>query len=287
MMRQIKIGNQITVRDGSLEKYLQDINRYPLITTEQEVALTQRIHLGDQQALKQLVEANLRFVVSVAKQYQHQGEPLCDLINEGNQGLITAAQKFDETRGFKFISYAVWWIRQSILQSIAQNGRIVRLPQNQMGQVARINRAIDEFEQEHNRRPNNDEIAQMLDITEEKVSNALRVDGHGVSIDAPIGNDPDDVARVDRLTDTSAAATDDQLNRDDLRIEVDRVLNILGERERNIVAMSFGIGCHEMTLEEIGLRLNLTRERVRQIKDKAIRTLRGCPYSQRLVSYCG
>ena len=274
-MRQLKIIRSITSRDtASLDKYLQEIGREELLSVDEEVELAQRIRQGDDRALNRLVCANLRFVVSVAKQYQNQGLSLPDLINEGNVGLIKAAQKFDETRGFKFISYAVWWIRQSILQALAEQSRIVRLPLNQVGSLNKINKAISKFEQDFQRRPSAEELSKMLDIDVEKISESVSVNGRHTSLDAPF-SDSEDNSLMDVLTDANAPNTDSSLNQESLSVEVDRALSQLSPRERDILKMFFGIGCQEMTLEEIALKFDLTRERVRQIKEKAIRRLKG------------
>ena len=273
-MRQLKITKSITNRESaSLDKYLQEIGKEDLITVEEEVELAQRIRKGDQEALDKLTKANLRFVVSVAKQYQNQGLSLPDLINEGNLGLIKAAEKFDETRGFKFISYAVWWIRQSILQALAEQSRIVRLPLNQVGSLNKINKAFARFEQEHERTPSPEELANELSLPKEKVSDTLRVAGRHISVDAPFA-DGEDNSLLDVLVNTDSPNADRGLINESLSTEVDRALETLTERERDIIKYFFGIGCSEMTLEEIGEKFDLTRERVRQIKEKAIRRLR-------------
>ena len=284
-MRQLKISKSITNRESaSLDKYLQEIGREDLISVEEEVELAQRIRNGDQRALDKLTRANLRFVVSVAKQYQNQGLSLPDLINEGNLGLIKAAQKFDETRGFKFISYAVWWIRQSILQALAEQSRIVRLPLNQVGSLNKISKELSKFEQENQRRPSAEELANRLDIPVEKISSTISVSGRSISVDAPFA-EGEDYCMLDVLTnDDSPMADDSSLNQESLSKEVDRALNQLHDREREILKMFFGIGCQEMTLEEIGDKFDLTRERVRQIKEKAIRKLKG-QKSRLLKSY--
>lgn len=274
-MRQLKIIRSITSRDtASLDKYLQEIGREELLSVDEEVELAQRIRQGDDRALNRLVCANLRFVVSVAKQYQNQGLSLPDLINEGNVGLIKAAQKFDETRGFKFISYAVWWIRQSILQALAEQSRIVRLPLNQVGSLNKINKAISKFEQDNQRKPSSEELSEILDIDVDKISESVSVNGRHTSLDAPF-SDSEDNSLMDVLTDSDAPHTDSSLNQESLSVEVDRALSQLHPRERDILKMFFGIGCQEMTLEEIALKFDLTRERVRQIKEKAIRRLKG------------
>ena len=285
-MRQLKITKAITNRESaSLDKYLQEIGRQELITVDEEVELAQRIHQGDQQALDKLVNANLRFVVSVAKQYQNQGLSLSDLINEGNVGLIKAAKKFDETRGFKFISYAVWWIRQSILQAIAEQSNMVRVPLNQTGLLNRTSKAQSRFEQLHERRASAEELAEELDLPLEKVVETMKINTRSVSVDAPFA-DGDDNSLLDVLPNNDSPLADSTLNQESLSKEINRVLDQLTPRERDIVKMFFGIGCQEMTLEEIGLKFDLTRERVRQIKEKAIRQLKGHK-SQLLVSYLG
>ncbi|GAB1373814.1 RNA polymerase sigma factor SigA [bioreactor metagenome] len=286
-MRQLKITKSITNRESaSLDKYLQEIGREELITVEDEVELAQRIRKGDQEALEKLTRANLRFVVSVAKQYQNQGLSLPDLINEGNLGLIKAAEKFDETRGFKFISYAVWWIRQSILQALAEQSRIVRLPLNQVGSLNKINKALSKFEQENERLPSPEELAVILDIPREKIADTLRVSGRHVSVDAPFV-DGEDNNLLDVLPNTDSPNADRGLLNESLNKEIERALSTLTERERDIVKYFFGIGTTEMTLEEIGEHFGLTRERVRQIKEKAIRRLRHSARSKLLKSYLG
>lgn len=286
-MRQLKITKSITNRESaSLDKYLQEIGKEELITVEEEVELAQRIKKGDQEALEKLTKANLRFVVSVAKQYQNQGLSLPDLINEGNLGLIKAAEKFDETRGFKFISYAVWWIRQSILQALAEQSRIVRLPLNQVGSLNKINKAFARFEQEHERTPSLEELASELELPKEKVTDTLRVAGRHVSVDAPFA-DGEDNSLLDVLVNPDSPNADRGLINESLATEVDRALETLTERERDIIKYFFGIGCSEMTLEEIGEKFDLTRERVRQIKEKAIRRLRHSSRSKLLKSYLG
>ena len=285
-MRQLKIAKSITNRESpSLEKYLQEIGRQELITVEEEVELAQRIRQGDQAALDKLVSANLRFVVSVAKQYQNQGLSLSDLIDEGNIGLIKAAQKYDETRGFKFISYAVWWIRQSILQAIAEQSRTVRVPLNQVGAINSVNKAQARFIQQHERTASAEELAQELDIPIEKISETMKINGRTVSVDAPF-SDGEDNSLLDVLPNSDAPMADSSLNQESLAVEVERALKQLNPREREIVKMFFGIGCQEMTLEEIGAKFDLTRERVRQIKEKGIRHLRG-QKSHMLIAYLG
>lgn len=286
-MRQLKITKSITNRESaSLDKYLQEIGKEELITVDEEVELAQRIRQGDRIALEKLTRANLRFVVSVAKQYQNQGLSLPDLINEGNLGLIKAAEKFDETRGFKFISYAVWWIRQSILQALAEQSRIVRLPLNQVGSLNKINKAFSKFEQENERRPTSEELAKALDLPEDKVVDTLRVSGRHVSVDAPFVNGEEN-SLLDVLENSDLPNTDSKLISESLAKEIDRALATLTERERDIVKLFFGISCQDMTLEEIGDKFGLTRERVRQIKEKAIRRLRHSSRSKLLKSYLG
>ncbi|MBR1428059.1 MAG: RNA polymerase sigma factor RpoD/SigA [Prevotella sp.] len=286
-MRQLKITKSITNRESaSLDKYLQEIGHEDLISVEEEVELAQRIRKGDREALEKLTKANLRFVVSVAKQYQNQGLSLPDLINEGNLGLIKAAEKFDETRGFKFISYAVWWIRQSILQAIAEQSRIVRLPLNQVGSVNKINRVLSKFEQENERRPSIDEIADKVDLPQEKIEDAIKVTGRHVSMDAPFA-DGDDNSLLDVLVNDDSPMADKTLVLESLREEINRALLTLNERERNIIEAFFGINRPEMTLEEIGDKYGLTRERVRQIKEKAIRRLRHNTKNRLLKAYLG
>ncbi|HHU25073.1 MAG TPA: sigma-70 family RNA polymerase sigma factor [Bacteroidales bacterium] len=286
-MRQLKITKSITNRESaSLDKYLQEIGREDLITVEEEVELAQAIKKGDRQALEKLTKANLRFVVSVAKQYQNQGLSLPDLINEGNLGLIKAAEKFDETRGFKFISYAVWWIRQSILQALAEQSRIVRLPLNQVGSINKISKAFQKFEQENERKPSAEELAQELDIPVEKVIDSLKVSGRHISMDAPFVEGEDN-SLLDVLVNDDAPVADQALIDESLQKEIERALSTLTERESEIIKMFYGLGMQEMTLEEIGDKFQLTRERVRQIKEKAIRRLRQDSRSKLLKSYLG
>ena len=273
-MRQLKIGDKITKRDdAALDKYLVDISREKLISTDEEVELAQKIHKGDQRAFNKLVRANLRFVVSVAKQYQNQGLSLNDLVNEGNIGLVKAAQKFDETRGFKFISYAVWWIRQSILQAISEQSRIVRMPLNQVGFQSKLSKAIVNFEQENERRPSVQELADILETDEEKVREALGTNGKKVSVDAPF-QDEESGSLIDIMTDETAPATDNKMERESLSKDLDAALGTLSDRERQVLKMLFGIGCNEMTADEGANTLSLTRERVRQIKERALKRLR-------------
>jgi len=287
-MRQLKITKSITNRESqSLDKYLQEIGREELITVEEEVKLAQKIRNGDRKALDKLVSSNLRFVVSVAKQYQNQGLSLPDLINEGNLGLIKAAEKFDETRGFKFISYAVWWIRQAILQALAEQSRIVRLPLNQVGSLNKINKALSRFEQENERRPSAEELAEELDLPIDKVADTIKISGRHVSVDAPFVEGEDN-SLLDVLVNDDSPVADSSLLSESLSTEIDRSLDtMLCEREREIVKKFYGIACQEMTLEEIGDEFGLTRERVRQIKEKALRKLRANPKNKILKVYLG
>jgi RNA polymerase primary sigma factor len=273
-MRQIKITQRLTPRvEAGLDKYLVEIGREELISTDEEVELAQRIHKGDQEALDRLTRANLRFVVSVAKQYQNQGLALNDLINEGNLGLIKAAQKFDETRGFKFISYAVWWIRQSILQAISEQSRIVRMPLNQVGFQSKLSKAIVSFEQEFERRPSAEELAEILGTDLEKVQDALDTNRKKVSVDAPFQDDESN-SLIDIMQDESAPGTDNSMERESLSSDLEAALAVLNGRERMVLKMLFGIGRNEMTAEEVAHNMSLTRERVRQIKERALRPLR-------------
>ncbi len=287
-MRQLKITKSITNRESaSLDKYLQEIGREELITAEEEVVLAKKIRDGDQSALEKLTRANLRFVVSVAKQYQNQGLSLPDLINEGNLGLIKAAKRFDETRGFKFISYAVWWIRQSILQALAEQSRIVRLPLNQVGSLNKINKAYSKLEQEFEREPSAEELAFVLDLPIDKVTDTMKVSGRHVSMDAPFANG-EESSLLDVLVNLDSPKADSGLMNESLSKEIDRALSTLTERERDVVKLFFGIGLnHGLTLEEIGDKFDLTRERVRQIKEKAIRRLRHSSRSKLLQQYLG
>lgn len=287
-MRQLKITKQVTNREtASLDKYLQEIGKVELITAEEEVELAQRIKAGDQVALEKLTKANLRFVVSVAKQYQNQGLTLPDLINEGNLGLIKAAQRFDETRGFKFISYAVWWIRQSILQALAEQSRIVRLPLNKIGSINKINKAYAQLEQEHERAPSAAEIADMLEMGENDVKESMRNSGRHVSMDAPLV-EGEDSNLYDVLNSSDSPNPDEDLMHDSLRTEIERSLATLTPREGDVIRLYFGLnGQHPMTLEEIGEKFDLTRERVRQIKEKAIRRLKHTSRSKILKTYLG
>ncbi|MBK9399550.1 MAG: RNA polymerase sigma factor RpoD/SigA [Bacteroidetes bacterium] len=287
-MRQLKISKSITNRESaSLEKYLAEIGKEPMISSEEEVRLARLIRDGDSAAVDKMTRANLRFVVSVAKQYQSQGLSLPDLINEGNLGLIKAAKRFDETRGFKFISYAVWWIRQSILQAIAEQARIVRLPLNQVGSLSRISKAFSKLEQEFEREPSYEEIAILTDLPIDKITDALRISGRHVSMDAPFVQGEENTL-LDVIENTESPRADIQLINDSLRKEIDRSLSTLSEREREVLILFFGIGLgHGLTLEEIGSKFDLTRERVRQIKEKALRRLRHKNKSKILNSYLG
>lgn len=286
-MKQLKISKSITVRTQTLDKYLHAIGREPLLTVDEEVELARRIKEGDKSALDRLVRANLRFVVSVAKQYHNQGVELTDLISEGNLGLVKAAEKFDETRGFKFISYAVWWIRQAIQQAIPEQSRVVRLPQNRLGEISKVRKAMLDFEQEFMRQPSNEELAEILGMSVEKIADALSYNALSLSLDAPFGGEEDDGCLLDVVSSSDAPRPDELLSRNEsLAIEVQRVLSQLEEREREVLQKSFGIGCSEMTLEEIAEEYNLTRERVRQIKEKAVRRLKG-QRSQSLIGYLG
>lgn len=286
-MRQLKITKAITNRENaSLDKYLQEIGHEELISAEEEVELARRIKTGDRKALEKLTKANLRFVVSVAKQYQNQGLSLPDLINEGNIGLLKAAEKFDETRGFKFISYAVWWIRQSILQAIAEQGRVVRLPLNQVGSVNRINKVLSKFEQENERRPSVDEIADKTDLPHEKIEDVLKVNTRQVSVDAPMA-DGDGTSMIDFMQSDSDSSTDEELLKESLRAEIASALSVLNDRERNVIQAFYGINQPECTMEEIGKKYGLTRERVRQIREKAIRRLKQNTQNKMLKAYLG
>ena len=288
-MRQLKITKSITNRESqSLEKYLQEIGKVDLITPEEEVKLARLIKQGDQKALDRLTKANLRFVVSVAKQYQNQGLSLPDLINEGNLGLIKAAQRFDETRGFKFISYAVWWIRQSILQALAEQSRIVRLPLNKVGLTNRIQKAYSQLEQEYEREPSAEELATMLEMDIEEVSATLGISARHVSVDTPLAEGEDNTL-LDVLENPNATKTDMELDHtESLKVEIERSLKTLTERQKEVICFFFGIGVdHPLSLEDIGERFNLTRERVRQIKDKAITKLRTVNRCKLLRTYLG
>lgn len=288
-MRQLKITKQVTNRESvSLDKYLQEIGKEEMVTAEEEVELAVKIRNGDMNALHRLTKANLRFVVSVSKQYQNQGLSLPDLINEGNLGLIKAAQRFDETRGFKFISYAVWWIRQSILQALAEQARIVRLPLNKIGSINKINRAFSELEQKYEREPSTSEIAEMLDMTENEVKESMKNNNRHTSLDAPLGADSDDSSMYDVISSKDSISPDNDLMTQSLKMEIERALDTLTAREADVIKLYFGLkGSHSMTLEEIGERFDLTRERVRQIKEKAIRRLKHSSRSAILQKYLG
>ena len=287
-MRQLKITKSITNRESqSLEKYLQEIGKVDLLTPEEEVDLAKRIKAGDQVALERLTKANLRFVVSVAKQYQNQGLSLSDLINEGNLGLIKAAQRFDETRGFKFISYAVWWIRQSILQAIAEHSRIVRLPLNQVGSLNKLNKAFSKLEQQFEREPTEEELAQQLDLAEDKVKDSIQISGRHISMDAPLVSGEESTL-YDVMVNSDSPKADRDLLKESLQMEIERTLDTLSEREKEIIKLYFGIGMnHGLTIDEIGEKFDLTRERVRQIKEKALKRLRQSTRSRLLRSYLG
>lgn len=287
-MRQLKINKQITNRESqSLDKYLQEIGKVDLITTEVEVELARRIKEGDQQALEKLTKANLRFVVSVAKQYQNNGLTLGDLINEGNVGLIKAATRFDETRGFKFISYAVWWIRQSIMQALAEQSRIVRLPLNRVGSLTRITKTFAELEQKFQREPSTEEVAEVIGVTPEEIANDLRNAGRHVSVDAPFSQGEEN-SLLDVLSDVNASNPESEMMAESLVQEVQRCLSTLTKRESDVISLYFGLSQKQaMTLEEIGDKFHLTRERVRQIKEKATRRLRHAAKSRVLKSYLG
>ncbi|MEA2106707.1 MAG: RNA polymerase sigma factor RpoD/SigA [Bacteroidota bacterium] len=287
-MRQLKIIKQVTNREtASLDKYLHEIGKVDLLTAEEEVELARKVRNGDNHALEKLIKANLRFVVSVSKQYQNQGLSLPDLINEGNLGLIKAAKRFDETRGFKFISYAVWWIRQSILQALAEQARIVRLPLNKIGSINKINRALSELEQKYEREPSIDEIAKAIELAPEDIKDAMRSSGRHISMDAPLTED-EDGDMYEMLLSEESPSPDGNLLNDSLRKEIERALSSLTDREANIIKLYFGLnGKHPYTLEEIGEEFNLTRERVRQIKEKAIKRLKHTTRSKILKTYLG
>jgi RNA polymerase primary sigma factor len=286
-MRQLKITQSITNRESaSLEKYLQDIGKEDMVSPQEEVILAQKIRNGDRVALDKLTRANLRFVVSVAKQYQNQGLSLPDLINEGNLGLIKAAQRFDETKGFKFISYAVWWIRQSILQSIAEQSRLVRLPLNQIGAINKVKKALSKLEQQFQREPSPDEISEAVELSRDQVNDVLRVGNRPVSMDAPFDNNEDNNTLLDVISDTELPTADSSLIDESLTEDINRSLNTLSKREAEIIKMFFGIGTkHSMSLDEIGMQLSLTRERVRQIKETALRRLKHNSRNKLLKSY--
>lgn len=286
-MRQLKITKSITNRDSSsLEKYLQEVGKEDLLTPDEEVDLAQRIKKGDKVALEKLTRANLRFVISVAKQYQFQGLSLPDLINEGNLGLIKAAERFDETKGFKFISYAVWWIRQSILQAIAEQSRVVRLPLNKVGSINKLHKAYSKLEQENDRTPTSEELAEMVDLPKEKVEKTLQLSGKPLSMDAPFDDD-EDGSLLDVMENKDVPDADGGLLNESLSREIERTLSVLPEKEKAVIKYFFGLGVPEMSLEEIGQKLNLTRERVRQIKEKGIRRLRHSSKNRLLKKYLG
>ena len=286
-MRQLKINTSITNRESeSLEKYLQEIGKEELLTVDEEVELAQRIQKGDKRALEKLTRANLRFVVSVAKQYQNRGLSLPDLIDEGNIGLIKAAEKFDETRGFKFISYAVWWIRQSILQAIAEQSRLVRMPLNQQSAFSRGTQEANKFEQEHERKPSSEELMQLVDLPQDKIDEALNAHTCHVSMDAPFA-DGEDSSLIDVMEDTNSPMADRELVRESLRAEIENALKTLSNKERSVIEALYGINSPEMTMEEVGEKYGLSRERVRQIKEKAIRRLRNNTNNTMLKSYLG
>lgn len=284
IMQQLKITQSVTVRNMTVNQYLADINKYPLITPDEETELAHRIIAGDNEAFQRLVEANLRFVVSVAKQYQGHGLDLSDLINEGNLGLIKAAQKYDPTRGFRFISYAVWWIRQSILQGLSEQSRMVRLPLNQVGNINKITKARNAFLQENEREPTDEELAELMDITPSKLAETLRSSNSHLSFDTPFGEDGDGTL-LDILPDASTPSTDSPMNYESLQHDLEEVMKVLAPREREILKLAFGIGCKEHTLEEIGENFHLTRERVRQLKEKAIRKMSRPKVRERLIQY--
>ena len=271
-MQQLKIMQSVTARTMTVDSYLRDIGNLPMVSPEEETELAARIQKGDEEAYRQLVEANLRFVVSVAKQYQGSGMDLCDLINEGNLGLMKAAKRFDPTRGFKFISYAVWWIRQQIMQAISDQGRMVRLPLNQVGAINRINRAKAQFLQENEREPSDEELAELIDITPDKIGEAIGNSSRHVSFDMPFGDEGEGTL-LDIVPDNNAEEADKGLEAESLHEDLCNVMRVLTPREKEIITLAFGIGCQEMTLEEIGDRFDLTRERVRQVKEKAIRKM--------------
>ena len=283
-MQQLKITQSVTARTMTVESYLRDISSLPMISPEEETELAARIQKGDQDAYKRLVEANLRFVISVAKQYQNSGLDLCDLINEGNLGLMKAAGRFDPTRGFKFISYAVWWIRQTIMQAISDQGRMVRLPLNQIGVINRINRQKNLFIQKNEREPTNEELAEFMDITPDKISEAIENSGKHVSFDMPFGEDGDGTL-LDVVPDNNSESADRNLETESLHEDLCTVMKALSPREREIISLAFGIGCREMSLDEIGDKLELTRERVRQVREKALRKMARPSVRERLVQY--
>lgn len=286
-MRQLKIATQITNRDSqAVEKYLQEISKIPMINPEEETTLAQKIKMGDQRALDKLVQANLRFVVSVAKQYQHQGLSLSDLINEGNLGLIKAAQRFDETKGFKFISYAVWWIRQSILKAAADNSRTIRLPHNRLGEIQKINKASSDFEQTMEREPTDEELADILDMDIEKVQNSRKMSKKQASLDAPMANDEDNNSLISVIEGEGIPAPNDTLIHESLSTDIERTLSYLKGMEAEVIRLFYGLsGRKEMTLEEIGSHFGLTRERIRQIKERGLRRMRRLSRTNNLQTY--
>ena len=283
-MQQLKISQSVTARTKTVERYLRDVNTYPMVTPEEEAELAMRIQEGDDAAYKRLVEANLRFVVSCAKAYQNQGLELCDLINEGNLGLMKAAIRFDATKGFKFISYAVWWIRQQIMSALSEQGHIVRLPANQMGVVTKLNKARSRFLQENEREPSDAELAEFMDITPDKLAELNQASSHALSFDTPIGEDEDGTL-LDIVPDSTATMADEDLGKESLHDDLVGVMQILSPREREIVYLSFGLGGREMSLEEIGEKFSLTRERVRQVKERAVNKLSRSSAKRILAQY--
>lgn len=283
-MQQLKITQSVTARTQTVEDYLRDLGKLEMVSPEEETELAGRIKAGDEEAFRRLVEANLRFVVSVAKQYQNRGLDLTDLINEGNLGLMKAARKFDPTRGFKFISYAVWWIRQQILQALSDQGRLIRLPLNQVGVLNKIGRARMEFLQENEREPNDEELSELLDITPEKLGESIMSEAKSLSLDFPLGEDQSE-SLIDILPNNDSPSADKELEKESLRNDILTVMGVLNERERRVLSLCFGLGCQAMTLEEIGENLDLTRERVRQLKMKAIRKLSSPKVRSRLAQY--
>lgn len=283
-MRQLKITPSVTARTQTVEDYLRDLGKLEMVSPEEETELAGRIKAGDEEAFRRLVEANLRFVVSVAKQYQNRGLDLTDLINEGNLGLMKAARKFDPTRGFKFISYAVWWIRQQILQALSDQGRLIRLPLNQVGVLNKIGRARMEFLQENEREPSDEELSELLDITTEKLGESMMSEAKSLSLDFPLGDDQSE-SLIDILPNNDSPSADKELEKESLRNDILSVMGVLNERERRVLSLCFGLGCQAMTLEEIGENLDLTRERVRQLKMKAIRKLSSPKVRSRLAQY--
>ena len=283
-MQQLKITQSVTARTQTVEDYLRDLGKLEMVSPEEETELAGRIKAGDEEAFRRLVEANLRFVVSVAKQYQNRGLDLTDLINEGNLGLMKAARKFDPTRGFKFISYAVWWIRQQILQALSDQGRLIRLPLNQVGVLNKIGRARMEFLQENEREPSDEELSELLDITPEKLGESMMSEAKSLSLDFPLGEDQSE-SLIDILPNHDAPSADKELENESLRDDINTVMGVLNDRERRVLTLSFGLGCPAMTLEEIGENLDLTRERVRQLKMKAIHKLSSPKVRSRLAQY--